>query len=160
MPTAFECPVCHESFPSRSQLKSHAYKEHDLYVSAGKAPTEVGSKSPRWKCPQCGEAFYTKRELDEHIDDYNRRASRASRSTSDYLSEVRRRQEEDPYYKQMRAAEQERAERRRREENARERESEIRYAKKSGMDGGTMIILGILVAAGTKFVVSKLSKNK
>ena len=86
----YTCSVCGATFPSRSQLKSHAYKEHEVYVTAGKAPTSVLYSGPRWKCSTCGEAFYTKAELLKHMDQYARRS--AANATHEYLAEVARRQ--------------------------------------------------------------------
>ena len=153
MATDFTCPVCSKVFSSRSRLKSHAYKEHSLYVSAGKDPTNVGSKRPKWVCPQCEQAFSTKRELEQHMSDYSRRRYE---SAADVLEAVRRRQEADPYYKQLRAAEKERYEQFRREEAERARATvDFTYT-----DAGSVMLISIFALTGFGILVRHLKNTK
>ena len=80
MLTDYTCPVCSERFHSRTQLKSHAFKEHDMYVSAGRGARDVGP--PRLKCPECGELFHSRGELFKHQREI-REAAEASRRQED-----------------------------------------------------------------------------
>jgi uncharacterized C2H2 Zn-finger protein len=115
----YTCPVCGAVFPSRTQLKSHAYKDHEVYVTAGKAPTGVLYSGPRWKCSKCGEAFYTKAELLKHIEEYETRVRQSSAyGAREYLAEVARRQNAELEYE--RAQEEARRQRYARESQARQ----------------------------------------
>lgn len=80
MSTDYTCPVCSERFDSRTQLKSHAFKEHDMYVSAGRGARDVGP--PRFECPECGEMFHSRGELFKHQRAI-REAAEASRRRED-----------------------------------------------------------------------------
>jgi uncharacterized C2H2 Zn-finger protein len=151
----FQCPYCDAHFPSRKQLKSHAFKEHEMFVRAGRAPSVVTSSGPQWRCGTCGEGFYTKKELEAHYADHAGRSQR-SYGAQEYLQEVARRQEADPDYQQMRALQRKTHEL----YDQLDRDREQRAAEPFRMDKGSWIFLSILAAGAIQLAWSSRGAKK
>jgi uncharacterized C2H2 Zn-finger protein len=151
----FQCPYCDAHFPSRKQLKSHAFKEHEMFVRAGRAPSVVTSSGPQWRCGTCGEGFYTKKELEAHYADHAGRSQR-SYGAQEYLQEVARRQEADPDYQQIRALQRKTHEL----YDQLDRDREQRAAEPFRMDKGSWIFLGILAAGAIQLAWSSRGAKK
>ena len=154
----FQCPYCDAHFPSRKQLKSHAFKEHEMFVRAGRAPSVVTSSGPQWRCGTCGEGFYTKKDLEAHRSDHAQRSARPY-GAQEYLQEVARRQEADPDYQQMRALQRKTHEVYDQLDRDREAANQ-RAAAPLRMDKGSWIFLGILAAGAIQVALSRRSAKK
>ena len=154
----FQCPYCDAHFPSRKQLKSHAFKEHEMFVRAGRAPSVVTSSGPQWRCGTCGEGFYTKKDLESHRSEHAQRSSRPY-GAQEYLQEVARRQEADPDYQQMRALQRKTHELYDQLDQDREAANQ-RAAAPLRMDKGSWIFLGILAAGAIQVAWSRRSAKK
>ena len=87
MPTDYACPVCSARFDSRTQRKSHAFKEHDVYVSAGRGARDVGP--PRFECPECGELFISQGELSKHRRKIREEAEASRRREDNWMKRLR-----------------------------------------------------------------------
>ena len=149
MPTDYICPVCSARFDSRTQLKSHAFKEHGVYVSAGRGSRAVGP--PRFECPECGELFHSQGELWKHQRQIREQAAASRRRKDNWMKRLQEqaiaeRAARDAevaaaralYGAERRAAEQERAER----------------ASRPVMDAGSWMLVGIFGAAAVMGLLS------